>query len=106
MRWNHIGRVGALILSVALLFGPLMPVTWARAKSAPMASVLTPSAQTPDVLWLDGDLAEILLSEAIVLLGCALACGLVVGGMEALDRWRERRTKKKGPRTRVPGLAS
>ncbi len=106
MRWNHIGRLGALVLSVVLLFGPLLPIAWARAESAPMASIRTPSARPSEVLWIDDDLAEILLSEAIVLLGSALVCGLVVGGMEAFDRWRERRTKKKGPRTRVPGLAA
>jgi hypothetical protein len=72
-----------------MLLGPLMR---AQLESAPHASRL-PLAQASQVAWLEDAIAEILSSEAMVLLVCALWCGLLVVGVEAFDLWRERREK-------------
>jgi len=50
-----------------------------------------PLALTSVVGWLPDGFAEILVSEAMVVLVCAMWCGLLVTGMEAFDLWRERR---------------
>ena len=91
MRWNHITRVRAAMLAGVLLFGPRMPIAWAQAESTPRAALLSPSAQASARLLLDDGVADVVVSEVIVLLVGIVGCGLLVGGMETLDLWRERR---------------
>ena len=90
--WSTTPRVRVALCAVALLLGPLTPIASAQANSALHASSL-PLAQTAAAGWLADGVAEILVSEGMVLLVCALWCGLLVVGMEAFDLWRDRRAE-------------
>jgi hypothetical protein len=90
MRLDHNTRVRVALSAVVVWLDPLTPNAWAQADSAPLVSSL-PLAQTSAVGWFSDGVAEILLSEGIVLVVCVLWCGLLVAGMEAFDLWRERR---------------
>jgi hypothetical protein len=91
MPWDHIKRVRVAVFAAVMLLGPLMPIARAQLESAPHASSL-PLTRASEMAWLlEGVVAEVLLSEAMVLLACALAWGLLVFGIEAFDLWCERR---------------
>ena len=94
MRLRHLTRVSATILAAMLLLGAAMPVAW-QGGAAPSVSNVVSRAQTVAEPWLlDDARAEALISEAIVLLVCAAAGGLLVVGLEAFDLWREQREAK------------
>ena len=90
MRFYRITRAREALLAFVVLLGPLVPNASVEADSAPHASSL-PLAQTSAVGWFSDGVAEILVSEGMVFLVCALWCGMLVAGMEAFDLWRERR---------------
>lgn len=92
MRWDHIKRCGGIALAAVMLLGPLMPNARAQLESAPRASSL-PLTQASQLVWLEDAIGEVLFSEAMVLLVCALWFGLLVVGAEAFDVWRERRAE-------------
>ncbi len=103
MRWDHITRLRAPMLAVLMLLCALVLIAWAQAEAAPLAPLLPPAAQTSEEWWRDDSVAESLGSEALLLLVCILECGLLVGGLEAFDLWRERaRTKKEEERITHP----
>jgi len=102
MRRHPITCLRAAVLVAVVLLGPLLPIAGVQA-SGLGAARLPPSAQPPVVLGLDDGLAEVLVSETLVLLVGSLGCGLLVVGLEVLDLCLERRQERNGPRMRVPG---
>jgi len=92
MRSGHIATFSAGILTAILLLGATMAVALDETQSVQRVAGIASVAQTLEGSWFfDDDLAEALVSEAIVLLLCAVGCGLLVAGMEGFDLWRERR---------------
>ena len=95
MRSGDIARASAAILVAMLLLGATMPVALGGQQSGQSASSIASGGPTPGESWLfDDGLAEALVSEAIILLLCAVGCGLLVAGLEAFDLWRERREEQ------------
>jgi hypothetical protein len=95
MRSDHMGRVRAVMLAAVLLLGAAMPVALDERRSAQRVPGISPVAGTPEESWLfDDGLTEALVSEVMIILVCAVGCGLLVAGMEAVDLWRERREEK------------
>jgi len=95
MRSAHIARASIVILVTILLLGATMPVALGERQSVQRVSDIASAAQTLEDSWLfDDGLAEALASEVIILLLCAVGCGLLVAGMEAFDLWRERREEE------------
>jgi hypothetical protein len=79
------------MLARILLLGPLMPFTCAQAKSASDVPVLLSSYQTSEALWSGDFLGSIPFYGAILLLGSSLGSALLLGGITAIERWRDRR---------------
>lgn len=95
MRSGHIATFSAGILVAIVLLGATMAVALDEAQSVQRVAGIASVAQTLEGSWFfDDDLAEALVSEAIVLLLCAVGCGLLVAGMEGFDLWRERREQR------------
>lgn len=94
MRWAHVTCLCAVMLAGVVLFGPLMSIARAQAPPAPVVRNVPRSDQPSLVLILDDAVAEILVSEAIVLLLSTLGSGLLLGGVAAIDVWRERRDER------------
>src|SRR5512146_1615415 len=93
MRSGHIAGARAVILAaVMLLLGAATPVALGGRQSVEHVSSIASRAQTQETSWsFDDGLAEALISEVIIVLLCAIGCGLLLAGMEAFDLWRERR---------------
>jgi hypothetical protein len=92
MRRGHLAPVSAAILAVILLLGSTMAIALEETSSVQRVSGVASVAQTLEETWyFDDGLMEALVSEAIILLVCAVGCGLLVAGMEGFDLWRERR---------------
>ncbi len=100
-----LGLLPAILIGVALL-GPLLPVAGAQAASVPRVGLVPASAEPPVVLGVDDSRAEVLVSEALVLLLSILECGVLVLGLEVIDLWRERRAERRGLRARGSGAPS
>ena len=95
MRSGHIVRVSAAILAAMLLLGATIPVALGEGWSVHRASSIASDGQMREESWLfDDGLTEALVSEAIILLLCAVGCCLLVAGLEAFDLWRERREEE------------
>ncbi len=96
MRSGHIGRVRAAILAAAmLLLGAATPFALGGRQSVEHVSAIASGAQTREGSWsFDDGLAEALISEVIIILVCAIGCGLLLAGLEAFDLWREQREEK------------
>lgn len=94
MRWDQIGCVRAATLTVVMLLGSVMSVAWAQTGSTRWASGLASLARERAVLWFDDGIADVLLSEATVLLACTVIGGLLLVGVEVFDLWREQRQEK------------
>jgi hypothetical protein len=89
------------MFAAVFLHGSLAPFALTHADSAPYAPSLT-LVQTPAAAWLTQGVAAILVSEGMVLLACALWCGLLLGGMQAFERWRDQRAEWEASlRTRI-----
>jgi hypothetical protein len=97
MRLAQISRI-----RIAMPVGSWMYSAWPQTGSTPRAFSATSLGSMQAVPWFDDGIAEILLSEALVLCVCAVLCGLLVAGIEAFDLWRERRTATAG--ACAPGL--
>jgi hypothetical protein len=94
MRWAHVTCLCAVMLAGVVLIGPLMSIARAQAAPAPVVRNVPGSDQPSLVLILDDAVAEILVSEAIVLLLSTLGSGLLLGGVAAMDLGRERRDER------------
>jgi len=95
MRSGHIAPVSAGLLAVILLLGATMAVAVEETPSVQRVSGIASVAQTLEESgFFDDGLAEALVSEAIILLLCAVGCGLLIAGIEAFDLWRERREER------------
>jgi hypothetical protein len=94
MRWAHVTCLCAVMLAGVVLIGPLMSIARAQAAPGPVVRNVPGSDQPSLVLILDDAVAEILVSEAIVLLLSTLGSGLLLGGVAAMDLWRERRDER------------
>ncbi len=102
MRGAHITRCRAVMLAGVLLLGPLLPLAGAQAESAPWPSILPSSTQTSEGPWLGDFVEAVLVYGAILLVGCTLGGGLLLGGIAAFERWCDRR-KEGADRHRVRG---
>ncbi|MBP1777302.1 MAG: hypothetical protein H6Q86_3312 [candidate division NC10 bacterium] len=95
MRSAHSAHVSVVLLAAVLLLGATMPSTREEAQSVQRAPSLASVAQRLEASrFFDEGLADALVSEVIILLLCAVGCGLLVAAMEGLDLWRERREEK------------
>jgi hypothetical protein len=92
MRLDHSTRVRVAMVAAVLLLGVMTPIASTQPDFVLQASSLPP-AQTSAVAWLADDVAAILVSEGMVLLACALWCGLLLGGVKAFERWHDRRAE-------------
>lgn len=94
MRSRSIPSVGVPIIVLTLLFCSPVPLAWAQTEVGPGVFGSSPEVESSGVAWLDDGVLEILLSEGVFLLVCALGCGAVVAAMQAFDSRRERREEK------------
>ena len=86
--------VSVVILAVVLATMSLRPIAWAKADAGFGTPALSGTAFPSREAWLDVGVAEVLLSEGMLVLLGVLGCGLAVAGLEAFDLWRERRAGK------------
>jgi hypothetical protein len=92
MRSGQIPFVGAAILAAILLLGATIPVASEETQSVQSLSGIASGIQVlKESWWFDDGVVEALVSEVIILLLCAVGCGLLVAGLEAFDLWCERR---------------
>jgi hypothetical protein len=95
MRSRFLPSVGVPIFVLTLLFCSRLPLAWAQTEGGSRMSGRSSEVERSRVAWLDdGVLLEILLSQGVVLLVCALGCGAILAATEAFDSRREQRQEK------------
>jgi hypothetical protein len=103
MRSDAIMLLRVSLLAGVVLLGPMMPIAGAQTASVIEAALFPPALEPPVVLGDDGR-AEVLVSEAILLLVSLLGCGVLISGLEALEVQRERRAERNAAHASIPGV--